>query len=88
MTTATATATATSKLEKTIQILEDLSEQQLDMVYSYAQFLSERSAREARPRPRNAAQIVERLAGLIPDRGKSLEEYKEERLAERYGPFD
>ena len=81
-------AAATSKLDKTIQILKELSEQQLDMVYSYARFVSARPEREARPRPGTAAQIVERLAGLIPDKGKSLEDYKWERLTERYGPFN
>ncbi len=79
--------TAMSKLDKTIQILRALSEQQLDMIYNYAQFINSLPATEYRPRTESAEQIVSRLAGLIPDEGKSLEDYRMERLEERYGPL-
>ena len=29
--------------------------------------------------------ILDSLVGIIPDQGKSLEEYKEERISEKYG---
>ena len=86
---AATTAASKSKLEKTIQILEELSEQQLDMVYSYAQFVNARAPVEPKPVPQNVGEIVERLSGLLlPDEGKSAKDYKWERLSERYGPFD
>ena len=81
-------ATAASKLDKTIQILKELSEQQLDMVYSYAQFVSARPPAEPKPVPKNVGEILDSLIGILPDEGKSLDDYKWERLTERYGPFD
>ena len=80
--------TVMSKLDKTIQILRALSEQQLDMIYSYAQFINSQPAMEYLPRTESAEQIVNRLSGLIPDEGKSLEDYRMERLEERYGPLN
>ena len=79
---------ATSKLDKTIQILRALPEQQLDIIYSYAQFINSQPVVEYLPRTESAEQIVNRLAGLIPDEGKSIEDYRMERLEERYGPLD
>ncbi len=32
-------------------------------------------------------EILEEIAGAIPDTGKMLEEYREERIRERYGVF-
>ena len=63
---------AGSTLDKTIQILRSLSEQQLDMIYSYAQFINSRPVMERRPRTESTEKIVNRLAGLIPDEGKSM----------------
>lgn len=37
--------------------------------------------------PRRVGQILEGLMGILPDEGKSLENYKEKRLAERYEPL-
>ena len=35
----------------------------------------------------DVAQILDALTGIVPDDGKSLDEYREERLRERYGDF-
>ena len=79
--------TAMSKLDKTIQILRESSEQQLDMIYSYAQFINSQPVTDYCPRTESAKQIVNRLSGLIPDEGKSLDDYRMDRLEERYGPL-
>ena len=37
---------------------------------------------------RSRNDIVDSLIGIIPDKGKILEEYKEERISEKYGIDD
>ncbi len=81
-------AASKSKLNKTMQVLSTLSDLQLDMIYNYAQFISTQPIVEYPQSNESAEQIVNRLAGLIPDEGKSLEDYRMERLEERYGPLD
>ncbi|MBQ9527735.1 MAG: hypothetical protein IJR68_08995 [Fretibacterium sp.] len=81
-------AVAASKLNKTMQVLSTLSEPQIDMIYNYAQFISAHCPTRPRPVPKNVGEIIDRLTGILPDEGKSLEDYRMERLEERYGPLD
>ena len=65
-----------STLEKTINLLNALPENQIETIYSFVQFLSSQQTKEM-PGSGN-------IVGVIPDTGKTLEEYREERMRERY----
>ena len=39
-------------------------------------------------RTKSVDEILDSLIGIIPDEGKSLEDYKNERIAEKYGIID
>ena len=80
--------TALSKLDKTFQVLSALSEPQLDRVYNYAQFISVQHPTTPKPVPKNVGEILDHLTGILSDDGKSLEDYRMERLEERYGSID
>lgn len=72
-----------STLEKTISMLNDLPEKQIEIVYSYVTFLKTQSEKEKSTK--SVDDILDSLIGIIPDQGKTLEEYKEERISEKYG---
>lgn len=72
-----------STLEKTISMLNDLPEKQIEIVYSYVAFLKTQSEKEKSTK--SVDDILDSLIGIIPDQGKTLEEYKEERISEKYG---
>ena len=71
-----------STLEKTIDLLSHMSEDQLEKVYSYARFLNSQGEdpqqKISEPLEKNFGNIV----GILPDSGKTLEEYREERIRE------
>lgn len=71
-----------SKIDETVAILETLPEAQLEMVYRYAWNVKEKLSFD---RTQKTSLILERLTGIIPDDNKTLEDYRQERLAERYG---
>ena len=81
-------AAAISKLDRTIQALGTLSEPQLDVIYNYAQSCRAQNAITPRPVPKNVGEIIDSLTGILHDDGKTLEDYRMERLEERYGPLD
>ncbi len=60
-----------STLEKTIDLLNTLPENQIETIYTFVQFLSSQQTKEI-------------PGGAIPDTGKTLKEYREERMRERY----
>ncbi len=70
-----------SKFNETVAILEKLSEPQIETVYKYAFNIRKNFY------PKNTAQILDRLTGILPDENKTLEEYRQERLSERYETF-
>ena len=72
-----------STLEKTISLLNVLPEKQIETIYSFVQFLSFQQVAE-RPVRDSLDDILENIVGSVPDTGKSLEEYREERIRERY----
>lgn len=77
-----------STLEKTIHLMSVLPENQIETIYSFVQFLSTQyhSQKTAQTEPLN--DILEKIVGAVPDTGKTLEEYREERIRERYETVD
>ena len=73
-----------STLEKTINLLNVLSENQIEMIYSFVQFLSSQQTKEMPEDEKSLDDILGNIVGAIPDTGKTLEEYREERMGERY----
>ncbi len=73
-----------STLEKTINLLNVLPESQIEMIYSFVQFLSSQQAVEKPSDMESLDEIFGNIIGAVPDRGKTLEEYREERIRERY----
>lgn len=73
-------------------LLKDLDEEDYDKVVSYVEFLVSRRKKQISDRKftedrGDVEDIVRSLTGAIPDMGKSLEEYRKERL-EKYGYSD
>jgi len=73
-----------STLEKTINLLNSLPENQIEMIYSFVQFLSSRQTAERPAGTESLDDIFRNIVGTVPDTGKSLEKYREERIRERY----
>ena len=73
-----------STLEKTINLLNALPENQIETIYSFVQFLSSQQTKEMPEGEKTLDDILGNIVGVIPDTGKTLEEYREERMRERY----
>ena len=73
-----------STLEKTINLLNALPENQIETIYSFVQFLSSQQTKEMPGGEKPLDDILKNIVGVIPDTGKTLEEYREERMRERY----
>ena len=73
-----------STLEKTINLLNALPENQIETIYSFVQFLSSQQTVERPAGTESLDDIFGNIVGAVPDTGKSLEEYREERIRERY----
>lgn len=73
-----------STLEKTIDLLHALPENQVEVIYSFVQFLSSQQKTEKPAKEESLDDIFKNLVGVLPDTGKTLEEYREERIRERY----
>lgn len=73
-----------STLEKTIDLLNVLPENQIEMIYNFVQFLSSQQTVEKPLDMESLDDIFSKIAGVIPDTGKTLDEYREERIRERY----
>ena len=73
-----------STLEKTIDLLHALPENQVEVIYSFVQFLSSQQRTETSSVEESLDDIFKNLVGVLPDTGKTLEEYREERIRERY----
>ena len=77
-----------STLEKTINLLNALPENQIETIYSFVQFLSSQQTKEMPGSEKPLDDILGNIVGVIPDTGKTLEEYREERMRERYEAVD
>lgn len=73
-----------STLEKTIDLLNALPENQIEMIYNFVRFLNSQQIMERPLGTESLDDIFSEIVGVIPDTGKTLEEYREERLRERY----
>lgn len=73
-----------STLEKTIDMLNDLPESQIEIIYSYVQFVYAQQSRQEKKNPDTVKEVLESLIGVLPDTGKTLEQYRDERISERY----
>ena len=73
-----------STLEKTIVLLNDMPENQLETIYRFVQFLSSQQTIEKPTNTEDLDDIFKNIVGVIPDTGKTLEDYREERIRERY----
>lgn len=73
-----------STLEKTINLLNALPESQIEMIYNFVQFLNSQQIMEKPLGTESLDDIFSKIVGVIPDTGKTLEEYREERIRERY----
>lgn len=73
-----------STLEKTINLLNELPERQLEIIYSYAQFVSSQQSDRKSINDDELNDVLDNIVGVLPDIGKSLEDYRAERMAERY----
>lgn len=73
-----------STLEKTINLLNSLPESQIEMIYSFVQFVSSQQTVVKPADTDSLDDIFENIVGAVPNTGKALEEYREERIRERY----
>lgn len=73
-----------STLEKTINPLNVLPESQIEMIYNFVQFLSSQQTVEKPSDIESLDEIFGNIVGAVPDTGKTLKEYREERIRERY----
>ena len=73
-----------STLEKTINLLNGLPERQIEIIYSYAQFVSFQQSDRKSIDNEELNDVLDNIVGVLPDTGKSLEDYRAERMAERY----
>ena len=73
-----------STLEKTIDILTTLPEDQVEIIYSYAQFLNSQQLKPTSKKKESVNDILHNLTGILTDSGKTLEQYREERMKEKY----
>lgn len=72
-----------STLEKTIDLLHFLPENQVEVIYSFVQFLSSQQRTEKPAVEESLDDIFKNLVGVLPETGKTLEEYREERILEK-----
>jgi hypothetical protein len=77
-----------STLEKTIDILNVLPENQIEIVYSYVRFIHSQQMNQEQRSLETVDDILDSLTGVLPDSGKTLEQYRRERVEERYDIAD
>ena len=77
-----------SILEKTIVLLNDLPENEIEVIYSFVQFLTSKQTAEKIVDTESLEDILNKIVSAVPDTGKTLEEYRKERLKGRYENVD
>jgi CRISPR/Cas system-associated endonuclease Cas3-HD len=73
-----------STLEKTIVLLNKLPEKQLEIIYSYVQYVSSQQTENKGVDVGELDEVFNKLVGALPDTGKTLDEYRDERIKELY----
>lgn len=77
-----------STLEKTIDLLHALPENQVEDIYRLVQSLSPQQGMEKNAEEESLDDIFKNIVGVLPDTGKTLEEYRAERIRMRYEAAD
>ncbi len=77
-----------SILEKTINLLHDLPENQVEMIYSFVQFLNSQQKTEKPAAKESLDDVFRNIVGVVPDTGRTLEEYRKERIREKHETAD
>lgn len=72
-----------STLEKAIGMLNSLPESDIELVYTFIQFVNEKNQKETK-KINNIDSILNSITGSLPDSGMTAEDYRYERLSERY----
>jgi hypothetical protein len=67
-------------LEKTIDMLSVLPEKQMEIVYSYVQFVYFQQMKREQSASSSVNDILDSLVGALSDSGKTLEQYHKERI--------
>ena len=67
--------------------MNTLPENQIETIYSFVQFLCTQCHTYSSIDEEPLDDIFEKIVGAIPDTGKTLEEYREERIKERYADY-
>jgi hypothetical protein len=75
-------------LEKTIDILNVLPENQIEIVYSYVRFIHSQQMNHEQRSLETVDDILDSLTSVLPNSGKTLEQYRRERVEERYDIAD
>ena len=69
-------------------MLHDLPENQVEVIYSFVQFLNFQQKTEKPAVKESLDDIFKNIVGVLPDTGRTLEEYREERIREKYEAAD
>ena len=77
-----------STLDKSIQLLNKLPEKDIETIYTFIQFVSSHHTSKTLNNEENIDEVLKNLIGSVPDSGKTLKKYKDERMQERYGIAD
>lgn len=77
-----------STLEKTINLLNILPENQIETIYSFVQFISAQQTNILPVNDKPLNEILSNIVGAIPESDKTLDVYREERITERYETTD
>lgn len=72
-----------STLEKAIGMLHTLPEADVELVYTFMQFVTEKKQKELK-KVKNIDAILDVITGSLPDNGMTIEDYRNERLSEKY----
>lgn len=74
-----------STLEKSIQMLNTLPDKEVERIYSFIQSIySQYTDKKISDTDENIDDILNSITGSVPDTGKTLEEYKSERIRDLY----
>ena len=69
-------------------MLYALPENQVEAIYSFVQFLSSQLETQKPVVRESLDDIFRNIVGVLPDTGRTLEEYREERIREKYEAAD
>ena len=72
-----------STLEKAIGMLNELPESDVELVYTFIQFVSEKKPKEIK-KTHSIDFVLDAITGSLPDSGMTAEDYRNERLSEKY----